>query len=105
MPIDYKRYPQNWKAEIVPRIRKRDGHKCTVCGVKGNVFPKRGEKRIVLTTAHLDHDEDNWDVSDDRLATMCPGCHLAYDRHDNLYRQRYGKDYRKTIPQIKFPKS
>lgn len=103
MPIDYSRYPPNWTTEIVPRIRKRDGHRCTVCKVKGNTFPKAGEKRIVLTTAHLDHDEDNWKVSDDRLATMCPACHLAYDRHDNLYRAKYGQNYRQTIITIQFP--
>lgn len=103
MPIDYSRYPPNWTTEIVPRIRKRDGHRCTVCKVKGNTFPKAGEKRIVLTTAHLDHDEDNWEVEDKRLATMCPGCHLKYDRHDNMYRAKYGQNYRQTIITIQFP--
>jgi heterodisulfide reductase subunit B len=102
MPIDYSRYPKDWK-ERVARVRKRDGNRCTRCGVRGNVFPKKGERRVVLTTAHLDHDEENWEVSDDRLATMCASCHLAYDRHDNLYRKRYGQNYKRTIPTLNFP--
>lgn len=34
---------------------------------------------VVLTVAHLDHDETNHDVSDDRLKAMCQYCHLNYD--------------------------
>lgn len=34
---------------------------------------------VVLTVAHLDHDEENHDVKDDRLAAMCQMCHLKYD--------------------------
>lgn len=32
MPIDYKKYPSNWK-EIRQRILERDGHKCKFCGI------------------------------------------------------------------------
>ncbi len=35
--------------------------------------------KVVLTVAHLDHDADNHDVSDDRLKAMCQYCHLNYD--------------------------
>lgn len=31
MPIDYKRYPPNWKSEILPFIKKRSGNKCECC--------------------------------------------------------------------------
>jgi hypothetical protein len=34
MPIDYSKYPENWKTEIVPRILKRAGNRCEVCGLK-----------------------------------------------------------------------
>lgn len=34
---------------------------------------------IVLTIAHLDHDEENWEVEDKRLKTMCQRCHIVYD--------------------------
>ncbi|MEM9929956.1 MAG: hypothetical protein AAF840_09070 [Bacteroidota bacterium] len=111
MPIDYGRYPPDW-AERVKRIRIRDNYTCTRCPVGewdevkepipgAMIIPLR---KVVLTTAHLDHDETNWEVSDDRLATMCPACHLAYDRQDNYYRQKYGQNYRQTIPELPFPK-
>lgn len=33
MPIDYSKYPKNWKSEIRPRILERDNHCCKVCKV------------------------------------------------------------------------
>ena len=42
---------------------------------------------IVLTVAHLDHDEDNMDVSIDRLQAMCQLCHLKYDTQEKQRRQ------------------
>ena len=41
---------------------------------------------VVLTIAHLDHDETNLDVSDDRLAAMCQYCHLNYDAKEKMRR-------------------
>ena len=32
MPIDYKKYPPNWKTEIRPRILDRDKNRCKKCG-------------------------------------------------------------------------
>lgn len=52
--------------------------------------------RIVLTVAHLDHNEENWQVTDDRLALLCQRCHLNLDRPDNQARRKYGKGYRYT---------
>ena len=46
---------------------------------------------VVLTVAHLDHDETNWEVPDDRLALLCAPCHLRYDAGNNSWRRRYGK--------------
>jgi 5-methylcytosine-specific restriction endonuclease McrA len=46
-----------------------------------------GYSIVVLTIAHLDHDEENWDVTDDRLAALCQKCHLEYDREDKRRRQ------------------
>ena len=34
MPIDYTKYPPNWKSEIVPRILKRADNKCELCGLE-----------------------------------------------------------------------
>lgn len=35
--------------------------------------------KVVLTIAHLDHDETNHDVKDERLKALCQICHLRYD--------------------------
>jgi len=42
--------------------------------------------RIILTIAHLDHDETNHNVTDDRLKAMCQKCHLAYDTEEKYNR-------------------
>lgn len=119
MPIDYSRYPPNWKKEIVPAVLLRAYNKCECCGlenkstvygirmwIKEDVRYKyksiwfRNEQdakrestngdvwniKVVLTIAHLDHDEENWDVSLDRLKAMCQLCHLRYDAKEKYRR-------------------
>jgi hypothetical protein len=116
MPIDYKKYPQNWKSEIRPRIISRSNNKCEMCGLANGekVFSaKKGVKRkwfktiheatiwqpneemitycgkwvkVVLTIAHLDHDESNPNVKDERLKAMCQLCHLKYDTKEKAKR-------------------
>lgn len=126
MPIDYKRYPPNWKKEIVPRILERANNCCEKCGLenkqiiysvkyrgktnwfltkeeselhpktiesrknkvtgKSEIIPNPKEVKIVLTIAHLDHDETNWNVTDDRLMAMCQKCHLTYDGYEKYLR-------------------
>lgn len=107
MPIDYKKYPANWKSEIRPAILERAKHCCEECGVdnyaigardlEGNwhnskqicnmnsdvgygYFGTFGVKdiKIVLTIAHLDHDITNNDPSN--LKALCQKCHLNYDK-------------------------
>ena len=115
MPIDYKKYPPNWKTEIRPRILKRANNCCEFCGVANNDMGYRDEEgeffalhpsfanqvfledtgykliKIVLTIAHLDHDEGNHDVKDDRLAALCQKCHLTYDASEKARRRRRKK--------------
>lgn len=128
MPIDYKKYPPNWKTEIRPRILARAKNKCECCGVHngskifrgflndktevyqdefGNIFDAKNSSlifteafdinikpyggknkaiKIVLTIAHLDHDETNWEVKDERLKAMCQKCHLTYDANEKRSR-------------------
>ena len=128
MPIDYKRYPKNWKSEIVPFILKRDKNRCKFCGLENGEIVKslkiwtkkdgryklktfwfrdesdfirakaigRDEKdvKVVLTVAHLDHDEENHNVSMDRLAALCQYCHLNYDAKEKYRRMsEHGRDY------------
>ena len=112
MPINYAKYPKNWKSEIRPRILHRANNRCECCGIQNNTIvsaikthqqktvwvfqtysqwiregcPKR--VRVVLTIAHLDHDEENHDVSDDRLKAMCQLCHLRYDTAEKKRRRK-----------------
>jgi len=119
MPIDYNKYPKNWKTEIVPRILKRANNKCEICGLENhqkvysyemcvktisknhqktvyknkkfwcsnesdwerikNFSNKHKVVEVILTIAHLDHDSENENVSDNRLMAMCQYCHLNYD--------------------------
>lgn len=47
--------------------------------------------RIILTIAHLDHDEENHDVKDERLKALCQRCHLIYDIPEKKKRLRNKK--------------
>ena len=87
-----KRYPKDWRA-ISARIRaERAGGRCECegeCGLhRTNPGPRRCEERngeaarwakgkIVLTVAHLCHDETCSDES--HMRAMCQRCHLRYD--------------------------
>jgi hypothetical protein len=109
MPIDYKKYPSNWK-EIRERILKRAKNKCECCGLKNHKvvssYKKEGKTvwevqdirqwmfsghpkrvKVVLTIAHLDHNETNHEVTDDRLKAMCQLCHLRYDAKEKVRRK------------------
>ena len=121
MPIDYSKYPPNWKTEIVPAIRERSGNRCEGdactgfqgegrCNAPNGRWIVRNEERpwewqtaiepesvegsvlVVLTTAHLDHDEENHAVSLDRLRHLCQRCHLRYDAAEKVIRMRAKRD-------------
>lgn len=120
MPIDYSRYPENWKTEIVPAVLTRANNCCEKCNLKNGqtVFAiklsikdqygryklqsiwfrdendakredhGRGVRkvRVVLTIAHLDHDETNHEVNLNRLSALCQMCHLRYDAKEKYRR-------------------
>lgn len=140
MPIDYKRYPPNWKTEIVPAVIARAGNCCEECGAPNHSMQWRGRKevdivsvhgrkrkgwttnhyeskeaaiadgcewwddtgyteeykkntwnnvyqtKVILTIAHLDHDETNWDVQLDRLKALCQLHHLKMDAAEKYRR-------------------
>jgi hypothetical protein len=52
--------------------------------------PNPKKVKVVLTIAHLDHDETNHDIADDRLMAMCQLCHLRYDAKEK-YRRAHKK--------------
>ena len=111
MPVDYAIYPPDWRTERRPGILERAAHRCEECHVENYSLVERhyknGEVRmtkIVLTVAHLDHDPENWDVSDNRLRAWCRRCHLNYDRQECQARRvgrqaashRFGKNFKKA---------
>jgi len=89
MPIDYKKYPPNWKSEIRPRILKRAKHHCELCGIR-NYATATGVKgqayRTVLTIAHLDHNIKNNDP--ENLKALCQPCHLRYDAKEKARKRK-----------------
>ena len=46
MPIDYKKYPPNWKTEIVPAVLNRAGNCCEFCGLPNGTWIKSVEVLI-----------------------------------------------------------
>lgn len=109
MPFDPSRYPANWKTEIVPRIKERDGHCCKFCGIQDGLIGWRfksgnfyTQKQIDADIRKAEHEPDLWQVlrkpafkiiltvahldhklvnhEDDNLAALCQRCHLNYDR-------------------------
>jgi len=99
MPYNKEIYPPDWEARA-ERIKQRDGYQCQAhqvglpeCGAQAGE-ERPGKAPVVLTCAHLDHDEHNWAVTDERLLTLCDACHLRYDAADNAARRNYGKYYR-----------
>lgn len=93
MPIDYKRYPPDWKQRRA-RILARAGNCCERCGVAN--YSNRAGVKIVLTIAHLDHDETNWGVSDERLQALCQRCHIRYDAPEKARRLKQ-KKYKNSL--------
>ena len=95
-PIDYKKYPANWKG-IRTKIMGRAGNQCECMGECGlhrtTPGPRRCEEihhekakwargRVVLTIAHLwqgpckcDHKCGHLE----HLKALCQRCHLRYD--------------------------
>ncbi len=86
-PWDRKRYPPDWR-ELVAQVRARAAGRCECAGECG-LHPGRrcsevqGEPalwargKIMLTTAHLDHDTTHNGL--ENLKAMCQRCHLRLD--------------------------
>lgn len=54
--------------------------------VRGSEYDGGNVVRVILTVAHLDHDESNNDPAN--LRALCQMHHLRHDREDNVQRRR-----------------
>lgn len=119
MPIDYNKYPPNWKTEIRPAILKRANNCCEFCGLENYAIGYRDQKdiwhniemsfagdidaedakdmgykviKIVLTIAHLNNNIN--DNSAENLKALCQRCHNRLDadyRKSNRKKNRVKK--------------
>jgi len=84
--VRYKGKTTGWfrdfdEADSYPKTRE---------GKPSKIIPNPKKIKVVLTIAHLDHDETNHDVQDNRLKAMCQLCHLRYDAKEK-YRRSLSK--------------
>ena len=104
------KYSEDWIDTIRPAVLKKDKYVCKICGVrhrKSYVFNKDGSYfeipeneikewkeygdkayKVFLQVAHLDQNPSN--NKESNLLSMCPKCHLNYDRKFNNLK-RIGK--------------
>ena len=53
---------------------------------KGVVIENPKKVKVVLTIAHLNHDESNMEIKDEDLMAACQLCHLRYDSAEKFRR-------------------
>lgn len=79
MPVDWSKYPDDWKA-IALEVKERAAWVCQRCGKQCRRPDEPFDThRRTATVAHLNHDES--DCSPENLRCMCAPCHLRYDVH------------------------
>jgi hypothetical protein len=133
MPIDYKKYPKNWKSEIRPYILNRANHCCEDCGVKNHDTGFRGidghfyndnfiiqqldlygidmfDKHISEKAKHFKivltvaHLDHNLSNNDySNLKALCQKCHLNYDKEHHSKNRRKTIKSKKKLVELQFP--
>ncbi|MCE5310427.1 MAG: hypothetical protein LLG20_22550 [Acidobacteriales bacterium] len=94
MPVDWKRYPRNWR-RVSELILRRSQGRCEWCGAEHALpHPVTGSK-VILTTAHLGEPfalgadkHDKHDIRAENLAALCQRCHLRHDRDEHAANAR-----------------
>lgn len=86
--VKYKGKTTGWYRDL----KEAESHPKTIEGKRSKLtgkveaVPNPKRIKVILTIAHLDHDETNHNVSDDRLAALCQLCHLRYDAKEKYKR-------------------
>lgn len=76
MPINYSKYPPDWKlrSKFIRFYRARN--RCEICGVPNY------QDKVVLTVMHLDHSTKN-----NSLLNLVAGCQKCHNNYDTEYRK------------------
>jgi 5-methylcytosine-specific restriction endonuclease McrA len=83
MPIDYKKYPSNWKTEIVPKVKARDNNSCAFCGIKNYSVGYRIGSQFIPTAGNEMHDKaGNGEISYKEARELVKHCNECAE--DNL---------------------
>ena len=104
MPVDYSKYPPEWRTVTRPRILARAGNRCEWCGAgNGAPIPREGREpaRVVLTIAHVDHNPAH--NADANLAALCQRCHLAHDARQHAESARRTRDRKRLAREPLLP--
>ncbi|MDJ0702447.1 MAG: HNH endonuclease [Leptolyngbyaceae cyanobacterium MO_188.B28] len=117
MPMEWDRYPENWKARSL-ELKAQTNWTCQHCG---RVCRRAGESltdfaarigrplaqiekpgRYVLTVSPLDHDPENPKA---RLIVLCSVCHRRYDNRfiGKLSHQKRERRGQLTLPDRPMP--
>ncbi|MER5322367.1 hypothetical protein [Streptosporangium roseum] len=104
-PENKHRYPADWP-EISQRIRfERAAGRCECvgqcrrehggrCGAEHDKPHPVTGKRVILTTAHLNHTPE--DCREENLLAACQPCHLAYDAAHHAATAARTREVRRT---------
>ena len=67
MPVDYSKYPDNWKSVIRPRILNRAGNRCEYCNVRNGEIIFRGTIYDDLTEVYQTANGNIYSAHNSRL--------------------------------------
>ena len=80
MPVDWKKYPEDWK-RIAKAKKVSVDWKCEECGKQCRRPDEKFDTHSrTLTVHHIDRDPQN--NTPDNLIALCPGCHLEAHRYE-----------------------
>lgn len=82
MPIDYSKYPKNWKSEIRPAILEREGNCCIVCKVPNHSIGYRDKEGKFYS----------WELIENKLENE------GYDYFDHELKHCFDKNGNPTKP-------
>ena len=88
MPIDYRKYPNNWKTIRAKIVKRADG-RCELCNAENYKPHWKTGSRVILTVAHIDQDTLN--NKDYNLLALCQRCHLKIDMPYKIEKRELNK--------------